>query len=88
MPTWGAGARMAGGASRWGRRTLLRRSALVLGGAALGPAATVESTWVADRRLPLAGGPASATLGNRRQDVGGGGVEVVWGSGSALRWWR
>ncbi|WP_422745839.1 polysaccharide deacetylase family protein [Micromonospora sp. WMMD754] len=70
---------MVDGGGRWGRRTLLRRSALLLGGAALGSAATLESARVADRRLPLAGGPASATLGNRRQDVGSGGVQVVWG---------
>ncbi|MGC4893166.1 polysaccharide deacetylase family protein [Micromonospora sp. DT31] len=71
---------MADGGFRWSRRTVLRRSALLLGGAALGCAATVESTWVADRRLPLGGGPAGATLGNRRQDVGGGDVQVVWGA--------
>ncbi|MEE3918403.1 polysaccharide deacetylase family protein [Micromonospora sp. BRA006-A] len=41
--------------------------------------ATAESTWVADRRLPIAGGPASATLGNRHQEVGTGGLQVVWG---------
>ncbi|WFE42101.1 polysaccharide deacetylase family protein [Micromonospora sp. WMMD998] len=71
---------MVDGAGRWGRRTLLRRSALLLGGAAVGSAATLEGTRVADRRLPLAGGPASATLGSRRQNVGGGGVQVVWGT--------
>ncbi|MBQ1042599.1 polysaccharide deacetylase family protein [Micromonospora sp. C32] len=68
-----------GVAGRWNRRTVLRRSALLFGGAALGSAATVESTWVADRRLPLAGGPASATLGNGHQNVGRGGVQVLWG---------
>ena len=70
---------MAGGAGRWDRRTVLRRSALLLGGAVAGSVATVESTWVADRRLPISGGPASATLGSRHQDVGAGGVQVVWG---------
>ncbi|MFJ5665347.1 polysaccharide deacetylase family protein [Micromonospora sp. LA-10] len=68
-----------GVAGRWNRRTVLRRSALLFGGAALGSAATAESTWVADRRLPLAGGPASATLGNGHQNVGRGGVQVLWG---------
>jgi peptidoglycan/xylan/chitin deacetylase (PgdA/CDA1 family) len=66
-------------AGRWGRRSLLRAAALLTGGAAVGAAATAESTWIADRRLPLAGGPASATLGNRHQDVGAGTVQVSWG---------
>ncbi|MEU1684163.1 polysaccharide deacetylase family protein [Micromonospora sp. NPDC005707] len=69
---------MADGVARWGRRRVLRRTALLAGGAALGVAATAQTTWIADRRLPLAGGPASATLGSRYQQVGGGGVEVVW----------
>ncbi|PSK64879.1 Peptidoglycan-N-acetylglucosamine deacetylase [Micromonospora sp. MH33] len=70
---------MADGVARWGRRTVLRRAALLGGGAALGVAATSQTAWIADRRLPLGGGPASATLGSRYQQVGGGGVEVVWG---------
>lgn len=70
---------MADGVGRWGRRAVLRRTALLAGGAALGAAATAQTTWIADRRLPLAGGPASATLGNRHQQVGSGAVEVIWG---------
>lgn len=70
---------MADGGGRWNRRAVLRRTALLAGGAALGAAATAQTTWIADRRLPLAGGPASATLGNRHQQVGSGAVEVIWG---------
>ncbi|MGR6321819.1 polysaccharide deacetylase family protein [Micromonospora soli] len=70
---------MADGGGRWGRRTILRRATLLAGGAALGVAATSQTVWIADRRLPLAGGPASATLGNRHQQVGAGSVEVAWG---------
>ncbi|MFI7429661.1 polysaccharide deacetylase family protein [Micromonospora sp. NPDC049836] len=69
----------------WGRRTVLRRSALLAGGAALGAAVTSQTTWIADRRLPLAGGPASATLGSRHQQVGAGVVEVAWGVPTAER---
>ncbi|MEU9826674.1 polysaccharide deacetylase family protein [Micromonospora chersina] len=69
---------MADGLARWGRRTVLRRAALLGGGAALGVAATAETAWIADRRLPLGDGAASATVGSRYQQVGGG-VEVVWG---------
>lgn len=70
---------MADGAGRWGRRAVLRRTALLAGGAALGAAATSQTAWIADRRLPLAGGPASATVGSRHQEVGAGAVEVTWG---------
>ncbi|MEH0844308.1 polysaccharide deacetylase family protein [Micromonospora sp. CPCC 205711] len=63
---------------RWGRRIVLRRGALLAGGAALGVAGTVEGTRLADRHLPIAGGPASATVGTHRQQVGGGALEVVW----------
>lgn len=69
---------MADGVARWGRRAVLRRAALLGGGAALGVAGTTQTAWIADRRLPLGGGPASATLGSRHQQVDGG-VEVVWG---------
>ncbi|MFR9779077.1 polysaccharide deacetylase family protein [Micromonospora sp. MS34] len=68
-----------GDMGRWGRRAVLRRTALLAGGAVLGVAATAQSTWIADRRLALAGGPSSATLGNRHQQVGAGAVEVTWG---------
>ncbi|MCW3844102.1 polysaccharide deacetylase family protein [Micromonospora yasonensis] len=76
---------MADGVGRWGRRAVLRRTALLAGGAALGAVATAESAWIADRRLPLAGGPASATLGSRQQQVGSGAVEVTWGVRTAQR---
>ncbi|MEU2614354.1 polysaccharide deacetylase family protein [Micromonospora sp. NPDC007271] len=76
---------MADGAGRWSRRTLLRRTALLAGGVALGAAGTAQTTWIADRRLPIAGGPASATLGSRYQQVGTGAVEVVWGVRTAER---
>ncbi|SCF10357.1 polysaccharide deacetylase family protein [Micromonospora mirobrigensis] len=70
---------MSDEAGRWGRRALLRRTVLLAGGAAAGAVATAESSWIADRRLPLAGGPASATLGSRFQQVGAGAVAVTWG---------
>ncbi len=76
---------MADGIRRWNRRTLLRRTALLGGGVAVGAVGAVESTWIADRRLPIWGGPASATLGNRYQDVGSGTVEAVWGVHTAER---
>ncbi|MFF4890260.1 polysaccharide deacetylase family protein [Micromonospora chersina] len=69
---------MADGVARWGRRAVLRRAALLGGGVALGVAGTTQTAWIADRRLPLGGGPASATVGSGHQQVGGG-VEVVWG---------
>ncbi|WP_089155009.1 polysaccharide deacetylase family protein [Micromonospora sp. NBS 11-29] len=69
---------MADGAGRWRRRALLSRSALLLGGAAFGSAATLEAARVTDRRSRLGDGPASTTAGNRRQDVGAGDVRVVW----------
>ncbi|MGB2569809.1 polysaccharide deacetylase family protein [Micromonospora citrea] len=68
----------SGGGVRWDRRAMLRGSALLAGGVVAGAAGAVETTWVADRRLPLAGGPASATVGNRPQQVGGGALQVVW----------
>ncbi|MDG9678231.1 polysaccharide deacetylase family protein [Micromonospora sp. DH14] len=71
------GGRMTEGARGWGRRDLLRRGLLVVGGVAVG-AGTSEAWWVGHRRLPIAGGPASATLGNGQQDVGSGALEVVW----------
>ncbi|MGW1061954.1 polysaccharide deacetylase family protein [Micromonospora rubida] len=69
---------MADGVGRWERRTVLRRAGLLAGGAVLGAGATAQSAWIADRRLPLAGGPASATLGSDRQEVGAGELSVVW----------
>ncbi|MEV1073367.1 polysaccharide deacetylase family protein [Micromonospora parva] len=68
---------MTEGARGWERRDLLRRGLLVVGGAAVG-AGTSEAWWIGQRRLPIAGGPASATLGNGHQDVGSGALEVVW----------
>ncbi|GAA2702578.1 hypothetical protein GCM10010429_07720 [Micromonospora olivasterospora] len=64
---------------------MLRRSGLAAGGAALGAVGMSQATWIADRRLPLAGGPASATLGGGRQQVGGGEVSVVWAARTARR---
>ncbi|MBM0276895.1 polysaccharide deacetylase family protein [Micromonospora tarensis] len=61
----------------WGRRALLRRGLLVVGGAVIG-AGTSEAWWSTHRRTPIAGGPASATYGNGRQGVGSGALEVVW----------
>lgn len=69
--------RMVEGASGWGRRDLLRRGLLVAGGVAIG-AGTSEAWWITHRRMPVAGGPASATLGSGQQDVGSGALEVVW----------
>ncbi|MEU7971249.1 polysaccharide deacetylase family protein [Micromonospora sp. NPDC049089] len=71
------GGQMAEGARGWGRRDLLRRGLLVVGGVAIG-AGTSEAWWITHRRMPIAGGPASATLGNGQQDVGSGAVDVVW----------
>ncbi|MFF5179331.1 polysaccharide deacetylase family protein [Micromonospora sp. NPDC000316] len=67
---------MSEGARRWSRRDLLRRSALLAGGAVFGAVAT--ETWWRTRRLPIGGGPASATVGNRIQDVGSGALTAVW----------
>ncbi|WFE62065.1 polysaccharide deacetylase family protein [Micromonospora sp. WMMD714] len=66
------------GGGRWGRRRVLRGGALLAGGVALGAAGMSQGTWLADRHLPLSTGPASATVGNRRQDVGAGAIQVVW----------
>jgi peptidoglycan/xylan/chitin deacetylase (PgdA/CDA1 family) len=63
---------------RWSRRRVLGGGALLAGGVALGAAGMSQGTWLADRHLPLSTGPASATVGNRRQDVGSGGLQVVW----------
>ncbi|MEV6802145.1 polysaccharide deacetylase family protein [Micromonospora rifamycinica] len=63
---------------RWGRRRVLGGGVLLAGGVALGAAGMSQGTWLADRHLPLSAGPASATVGNRRQDVGTGGIQVVW----------
>ncbi|KAB1940791.1 polysaccharide deacetylase family protein [Micromonospora sp. ALFpr18c] len=66
----------------WSRRDLLRGAALVATGMAAGAGAT--DMWFTHRRLPLGGGPASATLGNGPQDVGSGVLPVVW-SGTTTR---
>ncbi|MFC5926521.1 polysaccharide deacetylase family protein [Micromonospora vulcania] len=78
------GGRMTEGAHRWGRRDVLRRAALVAGGAAAGVGAS-EAWWLTHRRLPLAGGPAGATVGNRLQDVGSGQLAVVWSGPAGQR---
>ncbi|MEV4831973.1 polysaccharide deacetylase family protein [Micromonospora sp. NPDC049257] len=66
------------GGGRWGRRRVLGGGALLAGGITLGAVGMSQGTSLADRHLPLSGGPASATVGNRRQDVGAGGLQVVW----------
>ncbi|MFU8852652.1 polysaccharide deacetylase family protein [Micromonospora sp. SL1-18] len=76
---------MADGMRGWNRRAVLRRTALLAGGVALGAVGTVQTTWIADRRLPIAGGPASATLGARHQEVGAGTVEAIWGVNTSER---
>ncbi|MGC4876742.1 polysaccharide deacetylase family protein [Micromonospora sp. DT43] len=74
---------MTESAHRWSRRDLLRRSALLATGAAVGAGAT--DLWFTHRRLPLAGGPASATVGNGAQDVGAGVVPVIWSGSTTQR---
>jgi peptidoglycan-N-acetylglucosamine deacetylase len=74
---------MSEGARGWSRRDLLRRSALVVTGAAAG--AAVTDVWLTHRRLPLAGGPASATVGNGAQSVGDGVLPVVWSGSTTQR---
>ncbi|MFY1617460.1 polysaccharide deacetylase family protein [Micromonospora sp. WMMD736] len=74
---------MTEGARGWSRRDLLRRSALLVTGAAAG--AGVTDIWLTHRRLPLAGGPASATVGNGAQDVGAGVLPVVWSGSTTQR---
>lgn len=75
---------MTGGGRGWGRRDLLRRGLLVAGGVAIGAGAS-EAWWRTNRRIPLAGGPASATLGSGHQSVGSGAVEVVWSGPTGQR---
>ncbi|MEK8109511.1 polysaccharide deacetylase family protein [Micromonospora sp. M12] len=75
---------MTEGARGWGRRDLVRRGLLVLGGVAVG-AGTSEAWWSTHRRMPIAGGPASTTLGNAQQDVGSGAVKVVWSVSTSER---
>jgi len=67
---------MSEGARGWSRRDLLRRGTLLAGGAVVG-AGTTEA-WRRTQRLPLGGGPASATVGNSNQDVGSGALTAVW----------
>ncbi|MEU4471697.1 polysaccharide deacetylase family protein [Micromonospora sp. NPDC023888] len=68
---------MVEGTRWWRRRDLLRHGLLLVGGVALG-AGTSEAWRSTHRRLPIAGGFASATVGNGKQDVGAGALEVVW----------
>ncbi|MET8233502.1 polysaccharide deacetylase family protein [Micromonospora sp. NPDC005298] len=74
---------MTEGAYGWSRRDLLRRAALVATGAVAGAGAS--EAWSTRRRLPLAGGPASATSGNGQQDVGSGTLPVVWSVSTTRR---
>ncbi|WP_433126900.1 polysaccharide deacetylase family protein [Micromonospora sp. CA-240977] len=75
---------MAEGTRGWGRRDLLRRGLLAVGGVTLG-AGTSEAWRSTQHRLPIAGGPASATVGNGRQDVGIGALEVSWSGRTSQR---
>ncbi|MFF5055690.1 polysaccharide deacetylase family protein [Micromonospora sp. NPDC000663] len=74
---------MTESAHGWSRRDLLRRGALVTTGAIAGAGAL--DAWFSHRRLPLAGGPASATIGNGQQDVGSGALPVVWSVSTTRR---
>ncbi|MGC5287966.1 polysaccharide deacetylase family protein [Micromonospora sp. DT231] len=75
---------MAEGVRGWGRRDLLRRGVLVVGGVVVG-AGTSEAWWATHRRAPVAAGPGAATVGNGQQDVGSGALEVFWSGRTSQR---
>ncbi|MFG1843539.1 polysaccharide deacetylase family protein [Micromonospora sp. NPDC049175] len=75
---------MAEGTRGWVRRDLLRRGLLVVGGVAIGAGAS-EGWRRTHHRLPIAGGAASATVGNGQQEVGVGALEVVWSGRTSQR---
>jgi peptidoglycan/xylan/chitin deacetylase (PgdA/CDA1 family) len=60
------------------RRALLRRAALAATGAGVGAAAFAELADVTDRRLPIRGGAAGATVASRRRHPGAGQLLVTW----------
>ncbi|MGW0431173.1 polysaccharide deacetylase family protein [Micromonospora sp. NPDC003197] len=66
----------AGGDTR--RRTILRRAALVAAGAGVGAVAFAEAADVVDRKLPIRGGAAGATVASRDHHPGAGQVLVTW----------
>ncbi|MEH1168759.1 polysaccharide deacetylase family protein [Micromonospora sp. CPCC 205539] len=74
---------MAESAHGWSRRDLLRRVALLGGGAAVGAGAS-QAWWRVQRRLPTVGA-ASATVGSGPQDAGSGELAVVWSAPTAQR---
>jgi peptidoglycan/xylan/chitin deacetylase (PgdA/CDA1 family) len=57
------------------RRGLLRGAGLFTAGAAIGVASFAEAIHV---RPPIAGGPASSTVGNHGQHAGAGELRVTW----------
>ncbi|MEU8212343.1 polysaccharide deacetylase family protein [Micromonospora sp. NPDC049044] len=75
---------MVEGTRGWGRRDVFRRGLLIVGGVAIGGGAS-EAWQSTQRRLPIAGGPASATLGSGQQDVGAGTVDVFWSGRTSSR---
>lgn len=72
----GSGEVGSGGNTR--RRTLLRRAALVAAGAGVGAVAFAEAAHVVDRKLPIRGGAAGATVASRDRHPGAGQVLVTW----------
>jgi peptidoglycan/xylan/chitin deacetylase (PgdA/CDA1 family) len=60
------------------RRTVLRRAGLAVAGAGVGAAGFAELADVADRRLPIRGGAAGATVASRQRHPGAGQVLVTW----------
>ncbi|MBL6279574.1 hypothetical protein JMF97_25800 [Micromonospora fiedleri] len=66
------------GLKRSRRRDLLRGGALVTFGAGLGVVGFAEAADVADRKLPIRGGAASAVVPGRPDLLGSGRLEVNW----------
>ncbi|MEV6812351.1 polysaccharide deacetylase family protein [Micromonospora sp. NPDC051296] len=66
------------GLKRSRRRDLLRGGALVTFGAGLGVVGFAEAADVADRKLPLRGGAASAVVPGHPELLGGGRLEMNW----------
>jgi peptidoglycan-N-acetylglucosamine deacetylase len=60
------------------RRKVLRRAALAAAGAGVGAAAFAELADVTERRLPIRGGAAGATVSSRQRHPGAGQVLVTW----------
>jgi peptidoglycan/xylan/chitin deacetylase (PgdA/CDA1 family) len=66
------------GAGAGSRRDVLRGIGLVGAGAAVGVAGLGEAADVRERKLPIFGGPAAATVANGRQHPGHGSIEITW----------